>query len=281
MKPFNLKTFSLFFFLISAIQLNAQGEDFIYLHNDLAINTTYFVFGDNVNLRTKPATTSKEITRLRIGFEVKVIAKTDVIFESSGYKTPWYEVSYKGQKGFIPGKFIAHKAIIDNECAFYFSKKISEKYGDQLAIRAVNGNDYSNYKENFMQLRGSVISAKLEGNHNLKNILHILKIQHHGESCGAENGNSYFFLKENYELVHIADLSVSGDIGFFDSETFTFTTSERNGQPIMIFKKEVSEDIDDEGLWTESKIMTRQFEWNGMKLVPDFSKKFYKRKTAN
>ncbi|MFK7746753.1 MAG: SH3 domain-containing protein, partial [Kordia sp.] len=102
MKTFTIQTLCFFFFL-SAIQLQAQQpENFIDLYNYFKVNKTYSVFGDNVNLREQPNTTSKEITRLRIGFEVKIIAKTETIFESGNSKTYWYEVAYKGKKGFIP-----------------------------------------------------------------------------------------------------------------------------------------------------------------------------------
>ncbi|AXG72459.1 bacterial SH3 domain protein [Kordia sp. SMS9] len=280
MKTFTLQTL-FFFFFVCATQLNAQQSDYIYLYNDLQVNETYSLFGDNVNLRAKPSTTSKEITRLRIGFEIKIIAKTAAIFESNNSKTYWYEVQYKDLKGFIPEKFIAHKTIKNNTHSYFFHKKISKTYGDQLAIRTLVGDAYNKYTENLVQLRGSLITAELEGNHDLKNIKEILTIKYHGESCGAENGITYFFLKENYELVHIAHLSVSGDIGFFDSETFTFTTNEHNGQPIILFTKEAGETIDEDTNWVESKTLTRQFEWDGTKLVPEFSKKFYRPKKSN
>jgi len=82
-------------------------------------------------------------------------------------------------------------------------------------------------------------------------------------------------------LVHIADLSVIGDGGFYESETFTFEFNEMNGQPIIKFTKEVGETIDEDTHWVESKSMTRIFEWNGTKLVPEFSKKFYRPKKSN
>ncbi|WP_298514193.1 SH3 domain-containing protein [uncultured Kordia sp.] len=280
MKTLTIPT--LFFFLfLCATQLTAQESDYIYLDNDLKIKETYSLFGDNVNLREKPNTTSKELTRLRIGFEVKVLAKTDYTFGSGNFKTYWYKVRYKNYIGFIPGKFIAHKAIHASSHSIFFSKDISQKYGDRLAIRVLVRNDYSNYQETFSDLRGSLISASTESNHDLKNVQYILKIQYHGESCGAENGITYFFVKDDYKVAHIAHLSVSGDVGFFDSETFTFTTNEHNGQPIILFTKEAGETIDEDTNWVESKTMTRQYEWDGTKLVPEFSKKFYRPEKSN
>lgn len=277
MKTFTIHTI-FFFFCLSVIQLQAQQSNKIYLYDDLNINETYSLFGDNVNLRAKPNTTSKEITRLRIGFEVTIISKTNVIFESGEDKTRWYEVQYKDQKGFIPGKFIAYNAIKKDSLSFFFGKKISKEFGDELVIRTLIGDDYSNYKENFMRLRGAVISAALIRGSELTNVKKILFINYHGESCGAENGRTYFFLKNDDELVHIADLSSSGDPDYFESETFTFMKYDDNKQPSIVFKREESEVIDHEYFWRESKSLMRRFEWDGTKLVPDFSKRYYRPK---
>lgn len=270
-----------FIFFVSTIQLTAQQSNNMHLYDDLKIDETYSLVGDNVNLRAKPSTTSKELTRLRIGFEVTIISKTDVIFESGDDKTRWYEVQYKDQKGFIPGKFIAYKAIKTNAHSFLFGKKMSKEFGDELVIRTLVGTDYSNYKENFLRLRGSVISAALIGNCELTNVQHVLFINYHGDSCGAENGKTYFFLKNNDELVHIADLTSSGDPDYFESETLTFMKYDDNKQPSIVFKREESEIIDHEHFWRETKSLTRRFEWDGTKLVPDFSKRYYRPEKSN
>jgi hypothetical protein len=270
-----------FIFFVSATQLHAQQNNTIDFHSDLKINQTYALFGDNVNLREKPSTTSKEITRLRIGFGVTILAKTNIIFESNSEKTYWYEVQYKDQKGFLPGKFIAHEVLYRGTHSYFFTKKTTKTYGTQLAIRTLIDNDYSNYKENLIPLRGFLISPKLENAHDLKNVLEILTIKYHGESCGAENGMTYFFLKDDYKLTHIADLSVSGDAGYYESETFTFTKNEYTDEPVILFTKEDSEVVDEDTSWTETKTMSREYTWDGTKLVPSFSKKFYRPEKSN
>ena len=280
MKTHTIQT--LFFILfLSVTQLNAQEYDYVSLYENLEIKKNYALFGDNVNLREKPNTTSKELTRLRIGFEVTVLAKTDYTFGSGNAKTYWYKVRYKNYVGFIPGKFIAHKAIHASTHSLFFSKDISQKYGNRLAIRVLAGNDYSNYQETFSDLRGSLISIDTESNHDLIKVQYILKIQYHGESCGAENGITYFFVKDNYEVAHIADLSSIGDGGFSESETFTFGVNEDNGHTIIIFTQEDTEIIDHNTHWQESKRMTREFAWDGTKLVPEFSNKFYRPEKSN
>lgn len=271
-----LKIKSILFFICftSALQLFAQQENIMYLYDDLVVNRTYSLFGDNVKLREKPSTTSKEITRLRIGFDVKILSKTTFVFEDSNSKTLWYEVLYKDKKGFIPAKFIARKKLNHGTINFYFNRTTSKTRGDQLAIRTVIDKEYSDYKEKVIQLRGANISVALEDNHNLLNVTKILTLQYHGESCGAENGITYLFLMTNNEFIHIADLSSSGDVGFFLTESFAFEPNEHNGETMIVFTKEEGEDINEDSSWVETKKLVRHFAWDGEKMIPKFSKSF-------
>ncbi len=126
------------------------------------------------------------------------------------------------------------------------------------------------------------IGISFSPSHDLQNVIQILEINYFGDSCGAESGYTVLFLKDNYKLIKVADLSKIGDGGVYAlSEKFTYTTDEDNGQPIVLFTKEEGELIDDEKGWFESKTMKRIFEWNGQKLVPEFSKEFKKRATPN
>lgn len=265
----------IFILFINIHQLSAQEPVYLNVFQELNIDETYSLFGDNVNLREKPNTTSKEITRLRIGFDVKIIAKTAVIFENGINKTPWYEVEYNNLRGFIPGQFIAHKTLTYNTHTIFFTKRFSKKNGEELAIRLLKDDDFSNYTENTMQLRGADVGALIESNHDLKNVQYILKIKHYGDSCGAENGNTYFFINNLDEMVFVAHLSVNGDALYYESETFTFQPNPNTGNIAILFTKEESEVIDEVTEWTKTKSMSRYYEWDGTKLVPEFSKKYY------
>ncbi|EDP97922.1 SH3 domain-containing protein [Kordia algicida OT-1] len=280
MKTSYVKTL-FFLFIFCATVLHAQSIEYLALDQEFKIGNTYPLFGDNVNLRAAPNTSSKEMTRLRIGFNVTILAKTDIIFENGNHKMPWYKVQYNNLKGYIPGQFIASKSIKKEAQSFYFRKHTSKKNREELLIRMVTGTSYHAYSESSMQLYGASVAAFIEDNHQLYNVQHILRIQHYGDSCGAENGNTYFFINDVNELVFVAHLSVSGDALYSESETFTFTTNPANEQPSILFTKEVSDTVDEVTGWTESKSMSRYYEWNGTKLVPEFSKEFYKRKTAN
>jgi len=276
LKPNTILLLMSFLFCNFIVAQEEKEPTFIYPR--FQINKNYSLFGDKVKLRAEPNTTSEVVALLRISDQVKLLEITEELYESSTTKTPWCKVDYKGKTGYILEKFMAHAFTINSDTDFYFRLIETE---NKLLIRTSYGDAEVAYHETAFKLFASSISFTVEDNKNLENVNQILRINYHGDSCGAENGTTYFFLKEDYKLVHIANLSVSGDGGYFDSETFTFTTNEHNGQPIIVFTKEVGETIDENTAWIESKTMTRHFEWNGTKLVPEFSKEFYKRKTAN
>jgi hypothetical protein len=251
-----------------------------FVYPTFKVNNNYSLFGDKVKLRTAPNTTSDVVTLLRISDQVKLLEITDKFHEISTTKTPWCKVEYKGKTGYILAKFMAHAYIINSDTDFYFRLIIKESQ-NYLLIRTSYGDAEIAYHETTLQLYENSISFTVEDNKGLQNVTDILKINYHGDSCGAENGSTYFFLTEDYLLIHIANLSVSGDGGYFDSETFTFTTDEHTKEPVILFTKESGELIDGMTNWTETKTMTRQFEWDGTKLVPEFSKEFYKRKKSD
>ncbi|MBC8755906.1 SH3 domain-containing protein [Kordia sp. YSTF-M3] len=261
--------------------LSQAQNDTTYLYHKYDIDKTYSLFGDNVKLRAEPNTTSEVVTLLRIGDEVKIIKKTYFFLEDATSKTAWYEVDFQGEKGFIAGKFIANGHKKSGNQHFYF-RKIPDEENDQVHIRIVYNTTTKAYTETTQKLMNESIGISFEAHHDLKNILQIVIINYFGDSCGEEGGNTVLFLKENYELVKVADLSEIGDGGIYGlSETFTYKIDEENGQPIILFTKEEEEQVDEEKRWFETKKITRIYEWNGTKLVPEFSKEFKKRETSN
>ncbi len=276
------KTLLLLLFLLCFTFSYAQREkESLYINHNFTLNKTFALYGDTVKLRSEPNTTSEVVTILRIGDEVTILKKTDQLLETSTAKTAWYEVNYNGKKGFIAGQFIANAHKQNGNQHFYFRKFINEEQG-VLHIRTLFNTSTKAYTETTVQLMDESIGISFEKPHDLKNVIQIVEVNYFGDSCGAESGYSVLFLKDDYTLVKVADLSLIGDGGiYYLSEKFLYTTDEDNGQPIIQFIKEEGELVDGEKDWFESKKMTRKYEWNGKKLVPEFSKEFKKRDTSN
>lgn len=276
------KTFFVFLSFLCLTFSYAQEKEITYIYDVLKTNETYVLFGDKVKLRTEPNTTSEVVTLLRVGDKVTILKKTDQFLETSTSKTAWYEVSYNDKKGFIAGQFIANAYKKSGNQYFYLRKTQGEDAHGKLYIRTVFNTKTKAYTETSIHPLDNNIGITFEPSHDLKNVVQIVEVNYYGDSCGAENGTTVLFLKDNYELVKVADLSLIGDGGIYGLiEKFTYAFNEDNGQPIIIFTKEEEEEIDAEKRWFETKSMKRIYEWNGEKLVPEFSKKFAKRTTVN
>lgn len=276
------KTFLVFFSFLCLTFGYAQEKEITYIYDVLKTNKTYALFGDKVKLRTEPNTTSEVVTLLRIGDKVTILKKTDQFLETSTSKTAWYEVNYNGKIGFIAGQFIATAHKKSGNQHFYFRKTLTDNAFGNVDIRIMFNGATKTYTETSVKLLDNNIGITFSSSHDLKNVVQIVEVNYYGDSCGAENGTTVLFLKDNYELVKVADLSLIGDGGIYGLiEKFTYAFDEDNGQPIIIFTKEEEEEIDQDKRWFETKSMKRIYEWNGEKLVPEFSKEFKKRVTSN
>ncbi|QHI36456.1 hypothetical protein IMCC3317_18190 [Kordia antarctica] len=271
-----LNTISLLMCFFFCTLSHAQ-KDTTYIDQNFKVNETYSLFGDNVKLRAEPNTTSEVVTLVRIGDTITILKKTDEFLQDATSKSAWYEVDFQGNKGFIAGKFIANTHKKSGNQQFYFRFESDDEQG-KLHIRIVHNTKTKAYTEATLKLLDENIGVSFEEHHDLKNVLRILKVNYFGDSCGAESGKTVLFLDTNYKLIKVADLSSIGDGGVYSlSETFTYKTDENNGQPIILFTKEEEEQVDEEKRWFETKKITRIYEWNGSKLVPEFSKEFKKR----
>ncbi|NPV02743.1 MAG: SH3 domain-containing protein [Brevinematales bacterium] len=82
-----------------------------YYYNS-GIGKIYYMYGDKVNVRQEPSTNGKKIGQLSIGAAVKILEKTDQIWEMNGHEEEWYKVEYadaggKLKEGYVWGGMIA------------------------------------------------------------------------------------------------------------------------------------------------------------------------------
>lgn len=271
----------LFLCIICSTMNYAQEKEPTFIYENFTINNTYALFGDNVKLRAEPNTSSEVVTIVRIGEEITILKKTNEFLESATSKSAWYEVKYKNKKGFLAGKFIANTHKKSGNEHFYFRKYTNTQQG-VLYTRIVHNETTKAYTESTLKLMNENIGVTFKDANDLKNVLQIVEVNYYGDSCGEESGKTVLFLNDAYKLIKVADLSEIGDGGVYGlSENFTYTYDEGNGKPVILFTKNESETVDENGLWTESRTIKRYFTWNGTKLVPEFSKEFYDPKKEN
>ena len=75
--------------------------------NNFKVGQEVFLFGNRIKFREKPNTKCKVLGLLKTGAALKILKETTFTHLIDGEKSPWYQVSYKGQKGYILGSFIA------------------------------------------------------------------------------------------------------------------------------------------------------------------------------
>ncbi|NQY05604.1 MAG: hypothetical protein HRT68_05200, partial [Flavobacteriaceae bacterium] len=178
----------------------------------------------------------------------------------------WYQVEYKGKKGFIVGGLLSLKRIKENDHVFLFSLRKEKKEDHQVILltRVIDNAQLIEEKE--FRLSGNEFELSLLGNNGLPRLDNILKVDYFSEACGQEGGYTYIFWFEN-ELTHIADLSqiVDADIYSF-SEEFKFI-----GDKIKFTR--VSYVLEDEESKHEvTREVSLELTWDGEKLTPEIPK---------
>ncbi|PJZ85140.1 hypothetical protein CH366_02415 [Leptospira harrisiae] len=77
-----------------------------YIH-EKKINSTYHIFGDNVNIRDSNNINAKVLKKLSIGDSVKILTKTNQILEQNSVKEYWYEVQSGKDIGYVWGGLLS------------------------------------------------------------------------------------------------------------------------------------------------------------------------------
>lgn len=85
--------------LVSAIGLNAFAQDSPKHMNVLAVN--------GLNMRSKPESNSRIITKVDYGKQVEILEKTKVELKLGWVSDHWYKVRFRGREGFIYGGYLS------------------------------------------------------------------------------------------------------------------------------------------------------------------------------
>ncbi|MDF3820014.1 SH3 domain-containing protein [Leptospira sp. 96542] len=97
-------------FQFSFLPLLAQShwDDYI---PEKTPNSTYNLFGENVNLRSEANTNSKIVTKLSIGDKIQIVQKTEEKFSQNGTTEYWYKIKFGKETGFVWGGLIADYTV--------------------------------------------------------------------------------------------------------------------------------------------------------------------------
>lgn len=85
--------------LLSIAFINGMAQDATHFTNVLASN--------GLNMRSKPATDARIVTRVAYGKQVELLEKTDMELKLGWLKDSWYKVRYRGREGYIYGGYLS------------------------------------------------------------------------------------------------------------------------------------------------------------------------------
>ncbi len=225
-----------------------------------------YLFGDQVQLREGPTTTSKVLKTLKIGTQLVILGKHENSWRYKGRDSHFYKVGYKGMEGYVLGGLIAIERKVVRKATHLFGQA---KTGDEhyLLIRTLA--EDSSFTEKATRLGNTQFYLSHLGTKGVPEVEGILWVDYISEGCGSEGGGIYFFQQEG-TLHQVARLSQVSDAGVcYFWEEFVFPEDDHGVAGKIRYKKEIGEYYDEASQWKKTSVETRELEWSGEKLFPD------------
>ncbi len=116
MKYYSVLLMIVFFLLIDPFSFSSALPD--ENNPGLKPGSTVFIFGDRVNIRSRPSTGGKKAGLLTIGKKIRIIKKTAQPLKVKGLEDFWYKIKAGALEGYIWGGLLtpyAFEADIDND----------------------------------------------------------------------------------------------------------------------------------------------------------------------
>jgi hypothetical protein len=261
--------------LCAAFGAFAQPRETAYA--DFQHDSTYYLIGDQVNVRLNPDTASEIIIQLPIGEKITITENTMLEYTKNGYTANWYHIrcNYQGKPvdGYIWGGMIASTTVIsatDKELLYMYSvnKVIEKQYFNEVYIQLrVCKNQQPLAKLNVKAVGGlqTYSSAESLGPKGVPGVKDIFRINFSDGYCAGAFGDIYFFWDGN-KIYHAKTLNKGFDAPYFSTNEFIFPDDSKNKNGYIINKSESGYYGDDDKDHIEDweKIT---YAWKGGKLV--------------
>lgn len=131
--------------LITTTMLSQNQEVEFDVYSNSAAKASNYLLADNVVLRDCPATQCEQLTTIKIGTYVRLLAKSDTPQTINDVCSRWYKVKMGPQVGWIWGGLIAQKTMasaVDTEIKFLFGEAGEDANSQkQYQIRAVKNGE--------------------------------------------------------------------------------------------------------------------------------------------
>lgn len=101
--------------IITASMSYASEAQSVYSYGRFQPGSTVYLFGDNVNMREKPATKAPIVRLLSIGSRLTIVGEPDGDYKANGFSSGWYRVQFLDQQkpveGYVWGGLLAFGAV--------------------------------------------------------------------------------------------------------------------------------------------------------------------------
>lgn len=234
-----------------------------------------YMLANDVNLRSKPNSKSKQIEILKIGQRILVINKSENIDSIRGMKSHWYQITTDKHSGWVWGGFIANGAFGSQT-----NTSIKFVYGLEK-IELMNG-----WKQKIYQIRAFIDTVELDKVSFTSNSSYFNYVKSIGNKglglddvisisipceggCGCTGGELIVFWNGK-QFSDVESLLGIGDAWASESVDFTYPTDlegvkNRIIKTSFLFIDSVEEDK------VKRKKITEHYIWTGNRLVKDRS----------
>ena len=286
--------------LMAMISLAQVDCDFNY--GEFKVDRTVCLFGDKVNVRSKPSTTATVVANLPIGTEVTIVEKTDVTFTIGGYNTNWYYVKFldKGEEktGYVWGGLISMASIkipnpgaADDLFVCSITSWTAQTNFTMTGRLVRNGQvihtiDFEPISMGFFdpgEYHHCVCIGVSDG-HGFKGVKNIVSLEFVYGACGYENGKILLFW-DGSKLYYAGKASAVFEAGVFNYfYSIVYPDDEKNGlsnilKIVQTYEEYVASPDDpvpsdttgmitDESGWILKREVTlKQYHWDGSKMI--------------
>lgn len=280
--------FCIFAFCFAISPLTAQYIPDPWMRDEgtlegFVVDSQYFTMVTDANLRGKPGTQSKVLTKLPIGTSLTILDVSSETYSQRGVTLPWVKVTADladGKKeGYLWGGFLAlaHIQTPDEEympnrgvlyltgVAAYDSTKHqltvqvrAAKDGQELAKTEFTTSGDLSYYPSFAVDYSPFAGVKA-----------LLMVNYYYPACGYPSGDNLLFWKEDNSLMKVLETSSVSDGGvFYSSEQYILPTDKGGiGDHILVVKDESEfEEKGNDLVRSGQKYGITLYKWTGSKL---------------
>ena len=188
--------------LCIASDIYAQNQEVEFdVYTNSAAKASQYLLGDDVALRDCASVNCEKLTTLKIGTNVRLLAKSETPQTINGIKSRWYKIKMGPQVGWIWGGLISQKTMVSQmnpEIKFVFGEAgIDYKGYKRFQIRAVrNGVEIDKIFVKSETLNHNIVSL-IDKKENKYATDVITLYDNSDESAEVSKAKSYIVFKDN------------------------------------------------------------------------------------